>query len=314
MLLPSLVAFATFAAPGWETSFTPAVVADYLDGVDRSVLVAGAGPAGSGAAEAALMLQNALRASGKVKLVVDGASLGDLTASTDPQIVSQAYPMPVELVLVVRVFAGEDGRPPRASVVMLGKDGSAQGAYSAEKGVPVAPRDELDRLRAVPRVAFEARDQGRAVVQSFDPKVENCRLGPLGFFHDPETLGSDWKPAHRGPQKREVRNTQFYELVDRRDLASAYRVRQGVKATAIGVGVAAIVSGVITMAVAGIATATNDSDKATRERAALGGGIVAGVGVSFAVFGSVLAEHPVDGKEAKRLADEYNRKLATECR
>ena len=127
------------SAGPWETTFSAASVGSQLVGEPTVVLVA---PLGHGAEQAATVLVDSVRASGKVRLVIDGRSLNragqaSVTTMSDGDLARRAHGVGADWTLAVRVFAG----PPQTAVVnLLDANGNAVHAFTATAGTPLPPR------------------------------------------------------------------------------------------------------------------------------------------------------------------------------
>jgi len=138
-MLAVLALGGTAVAGPWETTFSTAAVASQLVGEPTVVLVA---PLGKGAEQAATVLVDSVRASGRVRLVIDGRSLnraGKPNVSTmgDVELARRAHGVGADWTLAVRVFPG----PPETAVVnLLDAEGHAIHAFTAMAGTPLQPR------------------------------------------------------------------------------------------------------------------------------------------------------------------------------
>lgn len=126
--LVAALAVVETAAPDFSQTFTPAAVASYLD-AKGGALVVGAGPTSEALSQATAALEAALQGSGRVELVLNGKTLGDVSGLDDPTIVKKCEALPVERVVVVRVFELV-GQPPRAVATLYDKKGSLVTAFT----------------------------------------------------------------------------------------------------------------------------------------------------------------------------------------
>src|SRR5262249_8399909 len=104
--IAALVLAVPLAASGqaWSASFPPATAAGWLSAPGGGVIVVGAGARSSELSAASTALASALRASGKASQVQDDAHLGDLSELDDRGLVRRCRDLPVDEVMVVRVF------------------------------------------------------------------------------------------------------------------------------------------------------------------------------------------------------------------
>jgi len=122
------------AADPWSATFVPASLGGYLPAVRQGCMVVAAGPESRAAATA---LGAALRTLPASRLVMDDAAIGAVAGLDDAAIVAKVARLPVDLVIVVRVFAGAAGEAERAVVTMYGKDAVVAGAFTALAGTPL---------------------------------------------------------------------------------------------------------------------------------------------------------------------------------
>jgi len=129
-------------------------------------------------------------------------------------------------------------------------------------------------------------------------------------------------PVGRPSTRTPIEGADFYEAVDRPDLAASYRTRNAVH-LALGLGGLVVAMGGDAYVLSGMnfgachdlplltpayqaCAARADDERASK--AAIGLGIAAVGSVAFFV-GAFLDPHPVDAPTRRRLADEHNRKL-----
>ena len=317
-MLTALAALLLLAAdPGWSASFPSPAVASYIEGTNRGVLVAGSGGALSGVVDASQALQAALRASDRMRLVMDDAGLGDIATAGDAQIVQRASALPVEVILVVRVFPGPAGRPPMAVATLYDKAGAAQGAFSVERGALLPMRVGASVGAGVPQAALNAVEQATGKAEVVDSKQQAYDHSKLTFNESPERRGRGWRLPGRGKYGgSRLSGSEFYDLVGRPDLASGFRARKGAKVATLAVGIAATVGGAVTLGVVGLSKALDsDYNRPTlgileeRDRALIAGGVAAGAGVLLIITSAVIPAHTIGGKQARELVDQYNQKL-----
>ncbi len=123
------------AAPvDWSATFPPAGVSAHLGDKRPNIIVIAANP-GSQAAAAAF--RAALTASKKAGVVIDGQALGAVDSLDDRGIVERAKVLPVQQIVIVRVFEGSPGDPPELHLAMAWPhgDGAVAVALSGTAGV-----------------------------------------------------------------------------------------------------------------------------------------------------------------------------------
>jgi hypothetical protein len=121
----------------WAATFVPNRLFDSIGGQFSSIVVV---PAGDHVErdQAAVALMQALRASGRLSLVMDWGALGNVASLDDRSIVGRAANLPVAVVAVIRVFGGE-GERTTAVVAYYDKSVRTLGALTGDRGVPLAP-------------------------------------------------------------------------------------------------------------------------------------------------------------------------------
>jgi hypothetical protein len=139
-----------------------------------------------------------------------------------------------------------------------------------------------------------AHAEGLAPLGRPESPAETWELGYVGFREmiELDSNGRRTWSAYRGKYRQTLDGADFYEAVDRPDLASAYRRRHTTKLTLVTGGIAVSAVGLL-LAVRGRSTGD----------LLLAGGLVP-VGVSF-----LIDLDPVGETEARMLADQHNKAL-----
>jgi hypothetical protein len=122
------------AAADWGHSFPTAATGALLPNNRPGVIVVAAG---DGAAVAAASVIMSLRESGRARLVMDPSNLRNVSGLADQDIVRQAKYLPVEIVVVVRVFPGATANAETAVITLYNKQLKTLGAASTQRGVPL---------------------------------------------------------------------------------------------------------------------------------------------------------------------------------
>ena len=143
------------AASDWGYSFPAAAAGALLPNNRPAVIVVAAG---DGAAGAAASLITALRESGRARLVMDPSNLRNVSGLADQDIVRQAKYLPVDIVVVVRVFPGGSPGAATAVITLYDKQMKTLGAASTQHGVPLK-RPEWASGQGVSSAAASAVDQ-----------------------------------------------------------------------------------------------------------------------------------------------------------
>ncbi len=314
-------------AGDWATAFQPGAVAPWLPLPPRPYLVASAGEGRPEGRAAGLALADALRRGGRATLVMTDEALGDLSASSDEQVLQRCAVLPVELVALLRVFPTTADGQPVAVVTLYDKAGTAQGSFSCTRGTPCAPpsgglglRTSSDRPVKPP----PPPPPPPPVEVKVDPQ-DAYAARFLWFEGDPKGEKPEGDMGHvlRGTRKRPLEGSALYLALGRKDLAERYGARSlGKVAAGLG-GLVAVVGGGALYWVSSTSPCVkaqyshpNAEPDACLQRSwpdltvpSIG---LAAVGVGLVAFGLAFPSHPVDGAEAKALLDEHNRKLKTE--
>lgn len=327
MNAPSMLLVATLAqasatgGPGiagspWDSSLAPGTVSTYLDGDAPAVLVVATGPDADtqGATRA---LEASLRKTARVRLVMSGTSLGDVSTLGDEDIAKKAKGLPVDTVAVVRTFAGAEA--PTLVVTFYGPDGNLHSALTVVRGKALVAR-EGGAGRGVSTAALTAvRDDARKQSASpAEPPPGPVRLkwleGSRGFL---ERRTSDERGVHVSSSF--VEGSDFYETLNRRDLAVAYRSRQAARATGYTLAGIAIPVGLLVaplgLLLAGClqysGTPADRGTCVTRDYSlfAWGTGIL-GVGIAGAIVGAATPSDPISPREQSAMVKAFNEKSA----
>ncbi|HEY3444963.1 MAG TPA: hypothetical protein VGK67_01315 [Myxococcales bacterium] len=314
-LLTLLVA-APALAGDWAASFPPPALASHLDLDQGAYLVAAVGPESREAAQA---VQAALQSSGKARLVMDDSALGDLTGLSDAQLVEKCRGLPLDRILVVRVFSPEGG-PSNAVASLYDLGGVRQAGFAAEAGMPLQPKTPEvappPAQVAAPLPPPAAAPGEKTARERFDEKY--IGFADIQIFDSTSgKVTSKWIEPFQGKFRQPLEGIRFYEVVGRTDLVEAYHRRSHVR-LGVGLGGLGLVlggSGLIAWGFLGscskVAVASNQC-LARDMRPVVAGGVLAGVGVAAALASALINPHPLDGPAAREVADTYNKNLRKE--
>ena len=313
-LLLTLLCATSAAAQDWSASFPPAALASQLDVRPAAVLVAGVNPEARPAAQA---LEAALGASGDVRLVMDDSALGNLEGLSDVQIVERCKGLPVDRVMVVRVFPRGDG-PASAVVSLYDLGGRRMAGFAAEAGQPLQaraadsppsapapdePSEPSEPGHQSPQELYEERYIGFSEVQLFDTATGRAM--------------DQWIEPYQGKYRQRLETLEFLELVERPDLVATYKKRNRMRLS-IGLGGTGLMlggGGLITWGLVGSCRkvdVANDQCLARDTRPIIAGSIVSGVGLATVLVATIIDPNPVDGPTSRKLADTYNKRLRRE--
>lgn len=135
----------------WAERLPAAALASYVAAEDRRILVAAAGGESSELDAVSAASREQLQASGRFDIVMDSAALGSLAEMSDREIISAAAGLPVDIVLVLRVFEAASGSSLVATAYAL--DGTVSSSFSLAAGAVLSPSAEAE---APPKPAAEA--------------------------------------------------------------------------------------------------------------------------------------------------------------
>ena len=240
--LVALAGRAAAAPPDWRSTFTVEASATYLHGQRPGLLVA-AGPTSRAAADA---LAEALRKSGRTRIVMDAAALGDIGALDDKAIVQRAAPFPVDHVVVVRVFPGDNFDT--AVVTMYDREGGVIAGFTAEQGVPLASHGGADAGQGVSEetanaVSHVLHPNGvPAAAHKLSPEEEQFLDSHLGFERN-AFVANSWGAPVVGRYGRHVDVEEFYRIAEHAELADLHAKRRRSRAGLVAAGVIGLLAG-----------------------------------------------------------------------
>ncbi len=289
----------------WRVTFGAEAAASWLDDSRPAVLVAG----GDGAGGA---LAAALRASGRARLVLDAREIGLAADGSDRDVVGRAAALPVDLVAVVRTYRDAAG-PERAVITLYDRQLHSLAAFAAACGSALGPRASAS--------APGARDQYQQRFVGF------AKVAVLHVETDGETVTARqapgrWGAPYLGQQQLALAPFDFYNTVDRPDLAGEYRRLQRRRQLLFGPGAAAVVLGAA-LAAGGIAFGWTQPFCRAQDLAGacidtdhppswplIGVGIaLVTAGAVALIAGLVARSSPTSEVEDHRLAAAHNRRL-----
>lgn len=298
-------------ADQWTRAFE--AVVDELVQSDR-VLVA----AGNEASQvAASSLINVMRQR-ELALVMDDEALGPLKGVSDEEIREKAKPLPVEGVVIVRVFPSASsevavvvesrGSTLRTASVTRGKTQAPEVVQSTQVG-PIDP--EAARQAEQRAAQDDAQERGEKRAQPLAPTARSLidELESLnrGRFERQKLLYSQ-NPYEffKGVDRTPVGPGEFYQTIGDEELLDAFQTDSGLK-TGILVtsgGLSALAFG---LSFVGIVPAFDGGDvNWTLTGIGIGTGVVA---VSGLIWGALIDPHPITPDEARSKADSYNDRL-----
>lgn len=311
------------AAPvDWSATFPPAGVSAHLGDKKPNIIVIAANP-GSQAAAAAF--RAALTASKKAGVVIDGQALGAVDSLDDRGIVERAKVLPVQQIVIVRVFEGSPGDPPSFIAMAYGTDGAVAVALSGTAGVPL-PEPELPTEVSVPDQAVEAGEEAPNAPEE-PAEAKQAREAAEREYAN-KRLGGTWGALRQGTPGTLITPAQFYVALGRDDLARQVDKRRKTRlGVALGGGIAG--GGLLAVGLTFLilnATATRYGPDFGADDPLRGGtdrvryplsmpvsGALLGVGaallLSTGIFLGVYKAQPIGRRDAPGLIDGHNREL-----
>ncbi len=315
-------------AQNWAETFTAASLASQVQAGSTRVIVVAAGADRAGAKEVTVAIEARLR-SLSAALVMSDDALGAVSDLDDAAIVSRAAPMPVDRVLVVRVFAGASGAAPTAVAILYAKDGSVVTALNGTRGQPIAaaPVVTPTPVAAAPApsgVDTRAADQVSAITRNHQASREGAQrqydeqyvaFDDMAAVTAGGSVVATWSIPYQGKYRKPLEGADFYEAVERHDLTDLYRKKRNLKTGLIVAGLLGSSAGYVLLlygiVAAGTEVCTGPYDCNTEYDFTL-----AGVGAGIALVGSIvwlvaasMNPHPIDATEARRIADQHNQRL-----
>lgn len=245
--LVSGAASASAEVAAWTKSFEVNALRSHLDALtsDRFIVVPG-----EGSDSAAKAFENALRATGRASLVMDASAVGGLAARTDAEIVNEVRHLPIQIVMVVRVFTedavitGYD----RFGATLLGitatrgkpmKGTSGAVAEAPAKSLPTVARNDTPGMKAVATAPADSATTAAAPGVDVGEGASGGAIASIGrirqamelryntnFLRFKEYKDSSGWPLYTEPVQGSIEKSltwpEFYRVVGREDLARAF--------------------------------------------------------------------------------------------
>jgi hypothetical protein len=302
------------SAQDWAATFTPADVSARFPGGTRFLVVAPGGPS----AEAGTALVDALRQAA-FPLIMTAESLGDVAALDDQAILGRAAALPVDAILIVRVFPGATPETPNVVVVAYDRAAHARGSLQAVAGGALA--SEKPAPAAPVTVALAAPQAARAPTSAAQREYER-QLIWFGYRHVVdvgEGAAQYGRRPVRGLQRERLGWADFYEAIERPDLARKFTRNWRLKKLFIigavgglaGAGALVFATAECTDAHTDFLNPDNDGPLviAPCRNLAVGAAVLGGAGFGMLLTAIILHKQPVSREEARLLAEEHNARL-----
>lgn len=304
------------AAPDWSHTFEASATASYLDRPNASVIVVSAGQRSDSQAAAERSLVSALHSSGQTRLVMASESLAVLAEDTDEAVVKKANPLPVDLIVVLRLFPGE---PETAVATFYDKAGVALTAMSGLRGQVLARKEGSSRQiagRTAVAETIKAADrqgtQGKIDRAMNDSGKIEFAAGALVNMRNGQVM-STWIVPYF--QNKRLDGTRFYDVVGRADLAKSYRGRVGAKvALMVGGGVVTVAGGLMALLTispqCAVYNAASYNCLQYRSPSLVAPGLIGmAVGLVALLTGALIPPDPLGPQARFELAEEFNRQV-----
>lgn len=321
-MITTLTLLMLCAAP-WDQGFEPGAVATYLDRQNASLVVMTGGVQTDSSRTAQASLVNALRLGGQTRLVMTGESIAVLAADTDSELVKKASYLPVDLIIVLRLFPGGANSPEVAVATLYNKEGTSTGAMAVTAGQPLPKREGVGRQSAgraaVAEVLESARDRPESSRSGTpqpegtgDPRKITFEAGVMVNLRNGQVVSTWIMPYLAG---RPLSGVRFYETIGRADLVASYKGRNGLKIGLIAGGSAVALAGAMTALFTinppcAVRDGRSGSCLQTQYPNLVLPGLLASVaGLGTLIAGLVINPNPVRPQQLVELAEEYNGKL-----
>lgn len=304
------------AAPDWSNTFEASATASYLDRPNASVIVVSAGERSESQSGAERALVSALRSSGQTRLVMGSESLAVKPEDADEDLVKKAAPLPVDLIIVLRLFPGATET---AVATFYDKAGVALSAMSGLRGQVLARKEgSSQQIAGRTAVAETIKEAGRGGTQGKIDRAMNdsgkieFAAGALVNMRNGQVM-STWVVPYF--QNKRLDGARFYDVVGRADLAKSYRGRVGAKvALMVSGGVVALAGGLMALTTMSPSCAVYNGATYTclqyrTPNLVVPGLIGVGLGLVAFITGTVIPADPLGPQARFELAEEFNRKV-----
>lgn len=303
------------AGADWATAFEPKAIATYLDRENAAVVVVAGGAGGAEAQAAELALVAALRASGQARLVMSSDSISGSPSDKDSELVKKAAALPIDLVVVLRLFPGATtDAAPVAVATIYDTSAEAVSAMAATRGVPLTARETNHQSVGRAAVARSIREGSGPRIVGAPPKPPEHpkKIGFTAVSKTGEAVTWVGTPTQGG---RRLSNEEFFTALSRPDLLAKQRGLGIAKSITIGTGITAMV-GSLALFIAGLAggCAVYDASRLqclqSRNPTLLpAAGVMGGAGAVLAVVGALINTTVLNDQQRYDLAHTYNQKL-----
>ena len=301
------------AAAAWDSTFDATATSSYLDRPNAAVLVVSAGENSASGQAATTAIVQALRAGKRTRLVMTGESVNVQPTDTDAAIVKRASVLPIDLVLVVRLFPGATET---VVATLYDKTGAAVSAMAGTEGRPLALKErQLASTAGRDAVVSSVERSKRRGDDDGDSAIETA------FESADEHITFKRRDPDTAIYKRQaLEGARFYEVVGEPALASQLGWRVAAKAVTISAGSVAILvgTGILLFGSQGCAVLDRATFTCVRYQGVAQplstGLIVAGGGLASLIFGLAFRSDPVSLEKRRELVNRHNQALDDKLR
>lgn len=297
----SVIALLVLAAAPWEATFEPSSTTSYLDRPNAAVVVVSGGETSASSQAAAAAIVKALRAGRNTRLVMTGESVSVQPTDSDSAIVKRASVLPVDLVLVVRLFPGATET---VVATLYDKAGAAVSAMAGTDGQPL-PRKEGQLATTAGRDAVVAAVKTAGVDDRVDAAFDDGDEHITFRKRDPEVAVF---------KRRALEGARFYQVVGEPTLADQYNGRVAAKVSTIVGGSLLLLTGAGFFVFGDRRCAVLDAASytciQTRGPDPLATSLIlGGIGLGSLIFGIAFSSDPVGIEKRRELVKRHNDKL-----
>ena len=301
-------------ASDWQTTFASSDPASHIPTTGVRLIVVPAGESIQEAKSAAAALEDAFEKSERVAFVASrGALSEDLSSLDDKVIVQKCNALPIDYIVVVRVFPGTDNASLSGMVIIYDKNQTVIKGLNVAMGQPLsAPLPMVAESQPREKVENSVGATPKKETDLFSRLVEydNNRIWFQGWslvnLNSGTTLDT-WEEPYYGKYKEHLEGARFFEVVGRPDLAERYQRRK--RARIAMFATSGICAGVgLVLLVVGGNKMTNDTDSNTNKIFMASAGATTLTG--FVLFSTTIfiKKNPIETGEMYRLVSNHNEK------
>lgn len=213
---------------GWSATFPSSTIKSSVQLQGDGVIVAAAGTNRSSSKAAGEHLSSALRESG-ISLVMTDEGLGEISGLDDKQIIDKCSALPVNNIMIVRVFPGSDAQ--NAVIMNYNKKGDIISAFNATEGKPLgnvtAPSGGISKstMSSVGKTVGTESD----ALKQYKERVIWKKQAKLYSAYTGHKV-SQWEHFYQGTEKDPLLGSDLYRKTGKIELAETMDKRSRKKA------------------------------------------------------------------------------------